>query len=103
MFQHTFEIDSYWSLHFTWLKENGIVNKIENTNNFIEAKLKYQPLINEFRALINHFIKFLIIKILKKLTLDSLIETELIILKTNLIFLSMKIIFLKVQLIIGHN
>ena len=54
MFQHTFEIDSYWSLHFTWLKENGIVNKIENTNNFIEAKLKYQPLINDFHFLINN-------------------------------------------------
>ena len=54
MFQHTFETDSYWSLAYTWLKENGIVNKIENTNNFIVTKLKYQHLINDFQFLINN-------------------------------------------------
>jgi hypothetical protein len=54
IFQHSFEIDSYWSLAYTWLKENGIVNKIDNTNNFIVAKLEYQHLINDFQALINN-------------------------------------------------
>jgi hypothetical protein len=56
MFQHTFETDSYWSLSlaYTWLKENGIVNQTENTNNFIVTKLKYQHLINGFQFLINN-------------------------------------------------
>jgi hypothetical protein len=46
-------MDSYWSLVYTWLKGNGIVNKIYNTNKFIVAKLEYQHLINDFQALIN--------------------------------------------------
>jgi hypothetical protein len=42
------------SLAYTWLKENGIINKIDNTNNLIVAKLEYQHLINDFQALINN-------------------------------------------------
>jgi hypothetical protein len=45
VFQHSFEIALYWSLAYSWLKENGIVDKIENRNNFIVTKLKYQHLI----------------------------------------------------------
>ena len=61
MFQHKFETDSFWSLSYTWLKENGIIFKIQNMENcFIVSKVQYKHLIDSFQNLLsnNNFLTY---------------------------------------------
>ena len=61
MFQHKFETDSFWSLSYTWLKENGIIFKIQNMENyFIVFKVQYKHLIDAFQNILsnNNFLTY---------------------------------------------
>ena len=55
MFNQSVEIDSFWSLSYTWLKENGCLFRLENVSMcFVVAKQKYENLIENYLKFIKN-------------------------------------------------
>ena len=55
MFNQSVEIDSFWSLSYTWLKVNGCLFRLENVSMcFVVAKQKYENLIENYLKFIKN-------------------------------------------------